>query len=115
MQIDGARVLLTGATGGLGRAIAAELAGRGATMILSSRSAAELGPLAAGLPGGAHRAIALDLAVPGAAVELVELAGEFDVLVANAGVPGGPALEGADPELIAVSYTHLTLPTTPYV
>ena len=40
MELDGGKtVLLTGATGGLGRAIAEALAGRGARLVLSSRKA----------------------------------------------------------------------------
>jgi short-subunit dehydrogenase len=46
VTIDGARVLLTGATGGLGQAIARELAGRGAKLVLTGRNADVLGPLA---------------------------------------------------------------------
>jgi short-subunit dehydrogenase len=80
--------LLTGATGGLGRAIAAALAGRGATVIVSSRKDAELNELAASLPGHGHRAIVSDLADDGAAVALVEAARDIDVLVANAALPG---------------------------
>ena len=57
MELAGKTVLLTGATGGLGRAIAAALAGRGAKMALSSRKAEALEALAAELPGDGHRAL----------------------------------------------------------
>ena len=50
MDIAGKRILLTGATGGIGRAIASALAERGGTLVLSSRKAAELDELAASLP-----------------------------------------------------------------
>ena len=46
MQLDGKTVLLTGATGGLGRAMAEALAQRGATLVLSSRKPEELDALA---------------------------------------------------------------------
>ncbi len=93
MELNGKKVLLTGATGGLGRAIAATLAGRGARLILSSRKPDELDELIASLPGNGHRAIVSDLADEGAAERLVDESGPVDVLVANAGLSGGGRLE----------------------
>src|SRR3954451_17859590 len=55
MELAGQKALLTGATGGLGRAIAEALAARGATVLLSARKADALEALAASLPGGDHR------------------------------------------------------------
>ncbi len=88
MELAGANALLTGATGGLGRAIAKALAERGATLALSGRSAEALEALAAELPGDGHRALPSDLSEPGAAEKLAAEAGPIDVLVANAGLPG---------------------------
>ena len=88
MELAGRTALLTGATGGLGRAIAKALAGRGATLVLSGRKAEALEALAAELPGEGHRVAPADLAEPGAAEKLAAEAGEVDVLVANAGLPG---------------------------
>jgi short-subunit dehydrogenase len=88
MELAGRTALLTGATGGLGRAIATALAGRGATLALSARRAEALEALAAELPGDGHRVFPADLAEPGAAEKLAAEAGEVDVLVANAGRPG---------------------------
>ncbi len=88
MQLSGATVLLTGATGGLGRAIAEALAGRGASLILSARKAEALEQLISELPGSGHISIPADLAEPGAATKLALDAGDFDVLVANAGLRG---------------------------
>ncbi len=85
MRLEGRTILLTGATGGLGRAIASELAGRGAILVLSSRKADELEAVAAELPGGAHRFVVADLADAGAAERLVADAGEIDGIVLNAG------------------------------
>ena len=93
MDLNGRRVLLTGATGGLGRAIATAIAGRGATLLLSSRKQEELDRMVAELPGSGHEALVSDLADPDAARELAEGAGELDVLVANAGLPGTGRLE----------------------
>jgi short-subunit dehydrogenase len=87
MELAGRTALLTGATGGLGRAIAAALAGRGATLVLSGRKAEALQALAAELPGE-HRVAPSDLAEPGAAEKLAAEAGDVDILVANAGLPG---------------------------
>jgi short-subunit dehydrogenase len=92
MKLQGKTVLLTGATGGLGRAIAAALAARGASLVLSSRKAAELEALASALPGE-HRVAVSDLAEPGAALTLLAEAGEIDVLVANAALPASGALD----------------------
>ena len=88
MRLDGKTVLLTGATGGLGRAISTAIAERGATLVLSSRKEEELEALASSLPGEGHRIVVADLAVDGAAERLASEAGEVDGLVANAGLSG---------------------------
>lgn len=92
MELAGRTALLTGATGGLGRAIAGALAKRGASLALSARGAGALAALAAELPGEGHRVLPADLAEPGAAERLAAEAGEIDVLVANAGLPGAGLL-----------------------
>jgi short-subunit dehydrogenase len=101
MELAGRAALLTGATGGLGRAIAAALAGRGAKLVLSGRKADALGRLAAELPGDGHRALPADLAEPGAAEKLASEAGEVDVLVANAGLPGAGLLTDFSPDEVS--------------
>ena len=88
MELSGRTVLLTGATGGLGRAIAEAFAEKGATLLLSARKAEALEAQAGALPGEGHRVLAADLAEPGAAETLAADAGDVDVLVANAGLPG---------------------------
>jgi len=98
MELADRTALLTGATGGLGRAIAKALAVRGASVALSGRKAEALEALAADLPGEGHRALPADLAEPGAAEELAARAGEVDVLVANAGLPGAGWLTDFTPE-----------------
>ena len=97
MELDGTRVLLTGATGGLGEAIAHALAARGARLVLSGRRAEALAALAQEL--GAE-AIACDLADRADLERLVAQAGEIDVLVANAGLPGSGTLQRIEPEEI---------------
>jgi short-subunit dehydrogenase len=100
MKAEGRSALLTGATGGLGRAIATALAEHGARVILSSRKEAELTELAASLPGEGHRMIVSDLALEGAALRLLEDAGHVEVLVANAGLPASGRLDGFSQEEI---------------
>ena len=85
MKLEGKTILVTGATGGLGRAISAELASRGAFVVLSSRKANDLESLAAQLPGDGHRFVVADLAEPGAPDRLVADAGKIDGAVLNAG------------------------------
>jgi short-subunit dehydrogenase len=101
MELAGRSALLTGATGGLGRAIASALAGRGATLILSGRKADALEALAGELPGEGHRALPADLAEPGAAESLAAEAGDVDLLVANAALPGTGLLTDFTPDEVA--------------
>lgn len=101
MRIAGKRTLLTGATGGLGRAIAAALAAGGAELVLSSRRGDELEALAQELPGTGHATVVSDLAEPGAAEALAAAAGHIDLLVANAGLPASGWLTDFTPEEIS--------------
>jgi short-subunit dehydrogenase len=100
MNLSGRSALLTGATGGLGRAIAAALAARGARLILSGRKPDALQQLAGELPGDGHRTLPADLAEPGAAEQLAADAGDVDILIANAGLPGAGLLADFTPEEI---------------
>jgi short-subunit dehydrogenase len=88
MDLDGRTALLTGATGGLGRAIGTALASRGAKLILSSRKTEELVKLARSLPGGGHTTLTSDQA------------GDIDVFVANAGLPASGRLDDFSQEQI---------------
>jgi len=100
MELTGKIVLLTGATGGLGRAIATALADRGAHLILSSRKQQELDELAESLSGSGHRTIVSDLADVGAAHALLAEAGEIDILVANAALPASGKLDSFTAEQV---------------
>jgi short-subunit dehydrogenase len=97
VELGGKTVLLTGATGGLGRAMGEALADRGASLVLSSRKAEALNELASSLPGE-HRVVPADLAEDGSAERLAEAAGNVDGLVANAGLPGTGRIEDFSPE-----------------
>jgi short-subunit dehydrogenase len=86
---SGTRAVVTGASRGIGRAIAQALAARGATVGLAARSTPKLEALAAELPG-THHALTCDVALPASIATAIEdfanAAGGLDLLVANAGI-----------------------------
>ena len=90
MKISGSTVLLTGATGGIGQAIAKAVTDRGASLIVTGRRGDKLEQLAADY--GA-RVLVVDLAVPEEVERLAQEAGEVDILIANAGLPASGTLE----------------------
>jgi 3-oxoacyl-[acyl-carrier protein] reductase len=75
---------VTGASRGIGRAIATELARAGASVVIGYRTGEEEAQAVASELGG--RALQADVSEPNEAARLVESAGELDVLVNNAGV-----------------------------
>jgi uncharacterized protein len=83
LQLAGSTILLTGASGGLGRAIAQALHARGARVLLSGRRRDALQKVRAELGDRAEMLVA-DLADPAQVSELAERSGAVDVLVANA-------------------------------
>ena len=93
MQLSGARILLTGATGGIGNAIARSLTSSGGTLALSGRRTDVLEPLCREL--GAT-ALAADLSDRDQLTALVKSAGQVDVLVANAAHPASGLLTDLD-------------------
>ncbi len=97
MNLGGRSALVTGASGGLGQAIARALARRGASVVLTARRVEVLEPLAAELGG---RVVASDLSDRGSLERLVADAGPVDVLVANAGIPGSGTLDSFSVEEI---------------
>lgn len=117
MRISDSRILLTGATGGIGRALALELGRRGARLALAGRDEMVLARLAGELANAGRPAtiLSFDLAQPGSPAALVEHAlkalGGIDVLINNAGRSHFGAFAGEDEaailELIA---TNLTAP-----
>jgi short-subunit dehydrogenase len=82
----GTRVLVTGASRGIGLAVARAFAARGCSVGLVARSQDALARLAGDLPGDGHVALAADVADPESIRAAVERFGECDVLVANAGL-----------------------------
>jgi 3-oxoacyl-[acyl-carrier protein] reductase len=83
-SLEGKKALVTGASRGIGHAIARSLADAGASVVVSYRSGAEEAQALAGEIGGA--AVQADVSDPESARALVEHAGDLDVLVNNAGV-----------------------------
>jgi short-subunit dehydrogenase len=87
MNLDSKTLVLTGATGGIGSAMAHRLAGDGARLILVSRSVDKLEALAAVLPGGEHAVVAADIGTAeGRADVVVACNGVLDGVINNAGV-----------------------------
>jgi short-subunit dehydrogenase len=94
--LDG-RVLLTGASGGIGQAIARAFAARGASLILTGRRAEALTVLAEEVAG---QALVRDLANRQDVEGLVEEVGRVDILIANAGHPASGVFTDIDQERI---------------
>ncbi len=93
MRASGARVVLTGATGGIGRALAMAFHAAGAELVLTGRREAALGELAARTGG---RAVVADLALAADVERLCREAEAADILVANAALPASGRLDGFD-------------------
>jgi 3-oxoacyl-[acyl-carrier protein] reductase len=83
-SLEGRTALVTGGSRGIGKAIAAELAGAGASVVVGYRSGADEAQAVASEIGG--RAVQADVAQAEDAQRLVEEAGDVDILVNNAGV-----------------------------
>ncbi|WP_445150511.1 SDR family NAD(P)-dependent oxidoreductase [Baekduia sp. Peel2402] len=108
MELNGSSVLLTGATGGIGHAIARALRAEGASLLLTGRRTDVLEPLAAEVGG---TATAVDLSDRAAVEALIEQAGDVDVLVANAALPAsGDALSFSVDEIDRALEVNLRAP-----
>jgi short-subunit dehydrogenase len=108
VNLEGRTALVTGATGGLGRAIARALHARGASLVVSGRRADVLERVADEVGG---RAIVADLTDRADVEHLAAECGEVDVLVANAGLPAdGPALDYTPAQLDRALDVNLRAP-----
>ena len=83
-RLDGKLALVTGASRGIGRAIAVELAAAGARVVVGYRSGRDEAEEVAAQIGG--HAVQADVSSPEDGARLVEEAGDLDVLVNNAGL-----------------------------
>ena len=106
-SLDGKTALVTGASRGIGRAIAVELARAGASVVVGYRSGRQEGEKLAQEIGG--RAVQADVSVPEEAARLVEEAGDVDILVNNAGLTrDGVLARMSDDDWRAVLETNLS-------
>ncbi len=117
------RVFITGASSGLGMALAREYAARGALLGLVARRADMLHELAASLPGGPHRIYALDVTEHAALAEAAHdflKAGGVDIVIANAGVSAGTLTELAEDlpvfeRIVNINLTAMVATFTPFI
>lgn len=124
LPLDGARVLLTGASAGIGAATAPALADHGAVVAVTGRRAERLDELITSMPGQGHVVIAADLSAGDApervAAQAEEAIGPVDVVVHNAAMPkrrhvGELTLDEVD-EVMALNFrvpVRMTLATLP--
>jgi short-subunit dehydrogenase len=111
MQLTpGTRALVTGASRGIGRALAEALAGRGAVLGLLARSPDELDRLSAALPGE-HHPLPCDVAdgpaVRAAVDRFAQAAGGLELVIANAGLTHyGPFADQPLQDALAMSQVN---------
>jgi NAD(P)-dependent dehydrogenase (short-subunit alcohol dehydrogenase family) len=108
------RVFITGASSGIGAALALRYAQHGATLGLLARRGESLQALIATLPSPEkHRAYAVDVrdhaAIRAAAMDFIEYTGGADIVIANAGISHGTLTEHAEdlPVFEAIIATNL--------
>ena len=117
------RVFITGASSGIGAALAREYAAQGAVLGLVARRRDVLDALAASLPGS-HRVYAVDVtdhaALATACADFIAHAGGVDVVIANAGVSHGTLTEYAEDQpvfdaILATNVSATVATFTPFI
>ena len=119
------RVFITGASSGIGAALAGHYARQGATLGLLARRGEALTELIAALPSPQlHRAYAVDVtdhaAVRAAACDFIAYAGGADIVIANAGISHGtitefPADLAVFESIIATNVTATVATFAPFI
>src|SRR5829696_4252747 len=94
------RVVVTGASRGIGRAIAEAFAERGCEVGLMARSEEELNELVLALPGEGHEALPADVGDHDEVARAIAEFGRVDVVVANAGVAHYGPFRDMDPDKV---------------
>ena len=103
-DLSGRTAVVTGASSGIGRAIAERLGGAGATVVLAGRTEPSMKEAADRIAaaGGAARVVACDVrdlsAVQGLVDTAVDATGRLDIMVNNAGLSHPEPIVEADPE-----------------
>ena len=84
-SLSGKTILVTGASSGIGRAIAIECSKMGATIVVTARNEERLSETVSQMEGNGHSVIAADLAIQGDLMSLIEQTPALDGLVNCAG------------------------------
>lgn len=90
-SLNGKTILVTGASSGIGRAVAIECARAGARLVISGRDQPRLDAtmaLLADVADGVHQAVVADLTDPNQLTRLATAAGQLDGVVHGAGIDG---------------------------
>ena len=104
------RVLITGAAGGIGRAMARSFSAHGATLVLADRNQTGLDELATSV-GGNPPCLAYDQSIPKEVEKLAAAAGPIDILLNNAGILAmSPLQEQSTEEITQLIAINLTGP-----
>jgi short-subunit dehydrogenase len=115
MHLHGRTILLTGATGGIGRALALSLAEAGAQLLLVARDAVALEQLGRALPcaGAPHRWLATDLTQDAAREQVQRFCADtpLSLLINNAGTSELSLLQDVQPAMVERQFAlNLTAP-----
>lgn len=110
-SLSGKTVLVTGASSGIGRAVAVECSKMGATLMLTARNEERLRETLSLLEGSGHRYLCADLTSEEQCNALVDACGQLHGAVLNAGVAGlTPVLAVTEEKLLQMQQVNLNAP-----